>query len=180
MGTKDSQNRAWRVYEALRSNLGSEITMEDFDDVTALFLDADLTDRALDVFKDLMLSGENPKKSSIAQDLVNGRSLVQKIRTRLDLEDSRTLAALPLPFNNKFFFGKWIKKLIGEGHLDAAKKVLDLMSMRGIRPDARYMNGLIGAFYRDGPLGKQQLAEDLAMENDRSQTRVCQSPRRHI
>lgn len=166
MQTQDSQTRAWRVYEALRSNLGSEMTMQDFDNVTALFMDADLPERALDIFKDMMLAGDRPRRKSIAQDLADGKrvplDLVEKVRVGLDLENSQTLATLPSHFNNKFFFGKWIKKLIGEGHLDAAKKVLDLMGVRGICPDAKYLNGLIGAFYRDGPLGKQQLAEDLA------------------
>jgi hypothetical protein len=168
MGTERGNDRAWHAYEQLKSNLRSGMTMEDFDNVTTLFLDADLPDRALGVFKDMMLAGETARHGVIAPplacDIHENYNLVEKVRAEFDLEKSRALATLPATFNNKFFFGKWIKKLIGIGHLDGAKKVLDLMGARGIRPDAKYVNGLIGALYRDGPLGKQQLAEEMAWQ----------------
>lgn len=166
MGTESAYARAWHAYEQLKSNLRSGLTMEDFDSVTTLFLDANLPDRALGVFKDMMLAGEIAKHGVVEPPLArDGREnfdLVQAVRAEFDIEKSRALAALPQQFNNKFFFGKWIKKLIGEGHLDGAKQVLDLMEQRGIRPDAKYVNGLIGAIFRGGPLKKQEMAEELA------------------
>jgi pentatricopeptide repeat protein len=163
------KQRAWALYIRLRALLGPEMNMEDYDAVTSIFLTANQPDLALGVFKDMMLTGS---KSAAEQDstalyqnttgMKDGLDLVTVNNSELKWEDSRTLARLPSQFNNKFFFGKWIKKLIGDGELDAAKKVLDLMIDRGIYPDAKYMNGLIGALYRTGTMRNQTMAEDLA------------------
>lgn len=165
MQTRFSRTKAWHVYQVLKESLGSEMTMEDYDNVAILFLDANLEERALDVFVDMMLAGENRQTGTI-QLATASRALIpdvtQKVKAEVILEDSHALAKLPARLNNQFFFGKWIKKLIGEGHLDEAMKVFELMGVRGIRPAAIHMNGLIGAFYREGPLGKQRLAEELA------------------
>jgi pentatricopeptide repeat protein len=167
--TEAEKKVAWALYIRLRAILGPEMNMEDYDAVTSIFLAASQPDLALGAFKDMMLTGS---KHAAEQDsttlyqraigIGDGLDLATINRAELNWEDSRTLAKLPSQFNNKFFFGKWIKKLIGDHELDAAKKVLDLMMERGIHPDAKYMNGLIGALYRTGTVREQALAEDLA------------------
>lgn len=167
---QDSEKQiAWALYIRLRAILGPEMNMEDYDAVTSIFLAANQPDLALGAFKDMMLTGN---KSAAVHDSTALYQEVAGIEEELDLvtinnselqwEDSRTLAKLPAQFNNKFFFGKWIKKLIGDDELDAAKKVLDLMIDRGIFPDAKHMNGLIGALYRTGTVRNQTIAEDMA------------------
>jgi pentatricopeptide repeat protein len=167
--TDAGKQRAWALYIRLRVILGSEMNMDDYDAITSIFLTADQPDLALGAFKDMMLTGN---KAAAEQDstalyrkatgIKGGLDLVTIDRGELKWEDSHTLATLPSEFNNKYFFGKWIKKLIGEEELDAAKKVLDLMIDRGICPDAKHMNGLIGALYRTGTVRNQTLAEDIA------------------
>ena len=163
------KQRAWALYIRMKVNIGPEMTMEDYDSVIAIFLKANQPDLALGVFKDMMLTGEVPsgiedsaalyKKATGFKDKL-GMTTIDK--SELKWENSRALATLPSKFNNKYFFGKWIKKLIGDGELDAAKKVLDLMHDRGICPDAKYMNGLIGALYRTKSVKNQTLADDMA------------------
>lgn len=167
--TDAEKHIAWALYIRLRAILGPEMNMDDYDAVTSIFLAANQPDLALGAFKDMMLTGS---KSAAGQDstalyhnitgFADGLDLVTINNTELKWEDSRTLAKLPSQFNNKFFFGKWIKKLIGDGELNAAKKVLDLMIDRGIYPDAKHMNGLVGALYRTGTVRDQTIAEDLA------------------
>jgi pentatricopeptide repeat protein len=167
--TEAEKKIAWALYIRLRAILGPKMNMQDYDAVTSIFLGANQPDLALGAFKDMMLTGS---KSAAERDssmvyrttagIGDGLDLATINNAELKWEDSRTLAKLPAQFNNKFFFGKWIKKLIGDGELEAAKKVLDLMVDRGIYPDAKHMNGLIGALYRTGTVRDQTVAEDLA------------------
>lgn len=167
--TDAGKQRAWALYIRLRLILGPDMNMGDYDAITSIFLTANQPDLALGAFKDMMLTG---KKSAAEQDstalyrkatgIKGGLDLATIDNGELNWQDSRTLATLPNEFNNKYFFGKWIKKLIGEEELDAAKKVFDLMVDRGICPDAKHMNGLIGALYRTGTVRNQTLAEDMA------------------
>jgi pentatricopeptide repeat protein len=160
---------AWALYIRLRAILGPEMKMEDYDAVVSIFLAANEPDLALGAFKDMMLTGSKSEteKDSItlyqrAAGVGDGLDLASINNSVFKWEDSRTLAKLPSQFNNKFFFGKWIKKLIGDQELDAAKKVFDLMIDRGIHPDSKHMNGLVGALYRTGTVRHQAIAEDLA------------------
>jgi len=163
-----SVQSAWALYIRLRVNLGPQMTMDDYDAITSMFLEANQLDLALGVFKDMMLTGSPSasKQDSTAQyrDVVGLNKLgsVTIQSCELDWENSRTLAKLPIQFRNRFFFGSWIKKLIGEGELDAAKKVFDLMQKRQIRPDAKHMNGLIGACLRQKTEKRRVFAEDMA------------------
>ncbi|RDL36669.1 uncharacterized protein BP5553_06021 [Venustampulla echinocandica] len=166
--TSSAVEMAWEMYIRLRVNLGSQMEMSDYDTITLSFLEANQPDLALAAFKDMMLTPDMPKTldstaiyTSFAK-TTDSPGLTAIKKGGLDHFDSRTLSSLPSKFNNKYFFGSWMKKLIGEGELDAARKVLDLMSHRRIRPDARHVNGLIGAWIRDGTAKNVALAEDMA------------------
>lgn len=163
-----SVQRAWALYLRLRVNLGKEMVMKDYDVVESWFLDAEQPELALAVFRDMMLTGDHlastydstavHKISGILADF-NG---VKIARSELEWENARELSILPNKFKNKFFFGSWIKKLIGDDELASAKKVLDLMQDHGIRPSPMHMNGLIGAWFRRGDEKDFACADDLA------------------
>lgn len=165
---KYSVQFAWALYIRMRSNLGGRMTMKDYDAVTLMFLTANQPDLALGAFTDMMLTGRQSaaEQDSTAQykkvvglDQFNSIAIQKR---EFNWENSRTLAKLPYRFNNRFFFGSWIKKLIGERKLDAAKQVFDLMQSRRIKPDSKHMNGLIGAWFRQGTDNTRVLAEDMA------------------
>ncbi len=160
---------AWALYIRLRVGMGSAITMEDYDAVTSMFLVANQPDLALAAFKDMMLTGDaaaaqqdSTQLYKTATGMEDGLSVVNVGGRELNWSNSRTLSALPKKFRNKFFFGSWVKKLIGEGELDAAKKVFDLMQDHRILPDPKHLNGLIGAWFREGTEKSRILTEDMA------------------
>lgn len=167
--SESSVQKAWALYIRLRIGLGSRMEMQDYDSVTWLFLTANQQDLALGVFKDMMLVGDTAieNQDSVAlygsfSDTTTKPTSIHFEKGELNWQNSRVLAALPHQFNNKYFFGKWIKKLLGEAELDAARKVFDLMQERRICPDAKHTNGLIGAWFRAGTAKSQALAEDMA------------------
>lgn len=159
---------AWALYIRMKFNFGPQMIMEDYDAVTSMFLTVNQLDLALGIFMDMMLTGSMSaaKEDSTAQYRkvvgVDQLGSVTFQDRELNWKNSRTLANLPAQFNNRYFFGSWIKKLIGEGKLDAAKQVFDLMQARRIKPDSRHMNGLIGAWFRQKYEGSRILAEDMA------------------
>lgn len=164
-----SLQKAWALYIRLRFLLGTNITMDNFDVVSSALLNANQEELALGVFKDMMLMGSDPSSHQDSVKIyksVLGLELdLQSLRleeTELRWGDAREMVTLPTKFNNKFFFGSWIKKLIGEGDLESASKVFDLMRQRGMTPDARHLNGLIGSWLRAGTVASQQRAEDIA------------------
>jgi len=176
-----SVHRAWALYIRIQYNFGSQMTMEDYDAVTSMFLAANQPDLALGAFKDMMLTGTTSatlQNSSAQYTKIVGVDQLGSIaieKRELDWENSRALANLPAQFNNRFFFGSWIKKLIGEGKLDAAKQVFDLMQARRIKPDAKHMNGLIGAWLRQGHETSRILAEDMAWKMIRARLDFVES-----
>ncbi|QSZ35106.1 hypothetical protein DSL72_007970 [Monilinia vaccinii-corymbosi] len=133
---------AWDIYLEFRKHMESRMEMDDYDAITGLFMRAGKRHEALAIFKDMMLTND---PAALQND-----SLV-----------TRDYKNLPSRFKNKFFFGKWIKKLIGNGDLDEAMRVIDLMRDTGICPDAKFTNGLIGAWLRSGTIRNRQLAEDM-------------------
>lgn len=159
---------AWALYIRLRVHLGSHLTMSDYDLITLSFLQADRLDLALGVFTDMMLQPDVPKGKDSAElygALAGNKDRLQSLdigEAELDLQSSSTLTSLPPKFRNKFFLGSWLKKLIGEGQLDAAKKIIDFAPRMGIIPDARHINGLIGALFREGTGKSAHLAEQMA------------------
>ncbi|KAF7877545.1 hypothetical protein EAF04_001220 [Stromatinia cepivora] len=133
---------AWDIYLEFRKHMESRMEMEDYDVITGLFMRAGKHSEALAVFKDMMLT--------------NGPAALQH-----DSLITRDYNHFPSMLKNKFFFGKWIKKLIGNGDLDEASGVLDLMRNHGICPDAKFTNGLMGAWFRSGTLRNRKLAEEM-------------------
>jgi hypothetical protein len=166
---KGRARMAWALYIRLRLRMGQEMEMKDYDAVISMFFAADLPHLALGVFKDMMLRGDASAKryDSVAHyasdpGVMSDHDLLKVGQKELTWEDSRALARLPAKFRNKFFFGKWLKKLIAEGQFDASITVFNLMNEQGVRPDPRYMNGLIGAWLRTGKARYHRLAEDTA------------------
>ena len=165
----ESVQSAWALYIRLRVNMGMKMNMEDYDMINSVFMAANRPDLALGAFRDMMLTGDDlvQQKDSIAQykaaiDANEDFRSVEIQANELKWNDSGSLTKLPTKFRNRYFFGSWIKKLIGEKKLDAAKKVFELAQERQITPDAKHMNGLIGAWYRLGDERHRRLADEMA------------------
>jgi pentatricopeptide repeat protein len=166
---------AFGCYVLMSQRLGEDMNMEDYDVVSLTFLEHDKKDYALAVFRDMMLRG--PDKS-VSQDFLGAsgqNEAYQQVFERMErLTDGtndpeqinalslKALSALPLPWQNKFFYGSWLKKLIGMGQLEAATKVVELMYERGIEPDAKHVNGLIGGFFRSHVKELEDRGEQMA------------------
>jgi hypothetical protein len=157
-GDDQSVKRAWSLYIHLRAKLGRNINLDDYDHLTLGFLKASRIDMALAVFKDMMLMAPG-KYSSRDSTAIWGMSLhllTKEIGSYpLDYSSLTTvsldaLTAIPRRLNNKFFFASWMKRLIGMGEIDAAASVVELMYARGVRPDPKHLNGIIGAWLRTG------------------------------
>ncbi|EON64327.1 hypothetical protein W97_03558 [Coniosporium apollinis CBS 100218] len=58
------------------------------------------------------------------------------------------LALLPADYHNPYYFETWIKKLAALKSPDSASQVLEIMYERGIQPNVRQLNALIGAWFR--------------------------------
>ncbi|KAI4280884.1 MAG: hypothetical protein L6R38_004104 [Xanthoria sp. 2 TBL-2021] len=164
--TDDATRKAWHLYLDLRKNLGSSIEISDFDRLAMCFNNAGRTEVALAVFKDMMLTGrESPNNQNqlyktsltLLGTLQSGSASPSEL-TRVSLS---ALTTLPREFQNKFFYGSWIKKLIGMGEVQAAVSVVELMYERGVTPDAKHVNGIIGAWFRSGQPSQKEKAEQL-------------------
>lgn len=161
--------RAWALYIRLRFNLGDEITMEDYDAVIVMFMEANKAEQALAVFKDMMLTGiaRSAYRTSIARymEKVGRHAILSSVKINaqeLDWQNFQIVDKFPSHLNNHMFFGSWIKKLIGDGELDYAEKVYHLMQEHKIRPSSISINGLIGAWFRKGNETSRTKAETLA------------------
>ncbi|KAI1416027.1 hypothetical protein F5Y13DRAFT_155888 [Hypoxylon sp. FL1857] len=136
--------KGFELYQRLRSALGDSITIEDYDQVISYFLASNQTEFAFYVFVEMMTS---------------------------NTVDLRGTHKVPASVSNPFFYGKWLKRLIGAGDLQGAYNVLLHMKSRGVMPQAIVVNGLIGAWLRSGTADNIQKAEEvaLAMINARMQ-----------
>ena len=147
--------KAWAAYIRLREELGSEMDMDDYDSVCKSFLHAGRADLALGVFKDMMLHGDESKgdDSSVlylkALQTVGEMQSIASDALELNKISLEALTVLPRRFQNKFFFGSWIKKLLGEDEVDSAALVVELMVARRVQPDPKYLNGIIAAWIRN-------------------------------
>ena len=158
---------AWALYLRFRKLVGSKITMDDYDNITMGFLNVGRTDLALAVFKDMMLTGQHADQDSTE---LYQKSLSIMGRTQesaITVEDINRisltgLVTLPRRFQNKFFYGSWLKKLLGMGEVDAAAQVIELMYERGVKPDPKHLNGIIGAWLRTGTDKDREAAEKMA------------------
>ena len=127
--------QAWESYREMRTLLGESMTIEDYDEVIAVFLTSDNTEYALQAFVDMMFSGAI---------------------------DIRGKTRLPMAVGNHFFIGKWLKRLIGVGDLEGAYKVVVYTQKKGIIASPIQLNGLIGAWLRSGVAEHVEQADALA------------------
>jgi pentatricopeptide repeat protein len=132
---KTTIDQAWESYAQMRTLLGETMTIDDYDEVVAVFLTSDCVEYALQSFVDMMFS----------------RAIDIRGKTRL-----------PLTVGNHFFIGKWLKRLIGVGDLEGAYKVVVFVQNRGITPSPIQLNGLIGAWLRSGSAENVEKGETLA------------------
>ncbi|KAL2134747.1 hypothetical protein VTI74DRAFT_10903 [Chaetomium olivicolor] len=132
---KATVDQAWESYRDMRTLLGEGMTIQDYDEVIAVFLTSDNVEYALQAFVDMMLSGTI---------------------------DIRGKTRLPMRVGNHFFIGKWLKRLIGEGDLEGAYKVVVFVQSKGITASPIQLNGLIGAWLRSGTAENLEKADALA------------------
>ena len=135
LGTEDGREKAWAAYRQLRELLGHDMKLADYDQVISYFLATHQTENALYAFVDMMTDG------------------------KIDLTKQRYM---PSVIANKFFFGKWLKRLIGAGDLSGAFSVVKFMSKRGIEAAPVQLNGLIGAWQRSGGADDLDRADEMA------------------
>ncbi|KAL9623205.1 MAG: hypothetical protein Q9160_002520 [Pyrenula sp. 1 TL-2023] len=149
-----SHQKAWTCYLKVKAGLGKQMTMDDYDEISTSLLTAHKPDLALAVFKDMLLADENSVHDSTALfkaaagyvDEVRASSITEKQVNGISLA---ALTVLPRKYQNRYFYGSWIKKLIGLGEIDAAGAVVELMYERGVRPDTKHINGILGGWLRD-------------------------------
>lgn len=158
---------AWVLYLRFKAQIGPNITMEDYDNITLSFLNAGNADLALAAFKDMMLTGQETDQGSLelytkALNFIGNAQPDAATVDHLNKIALTGLTVLPKRFQNKFFFGSWLKKLLGMGEIDAAASVIELMYERGVRPDAKHLNGIIGAWLRSGTVRDREAAEKMA------------------
>ncbi|ELR10500.1 hypothetical protein VC83_04796 [Pseudogymnoascus destructans] len=162
---------AWALYVRLKFWMGSSMKMQDYDAVAGIFITSNRTDLALAVFRDMMLTDDPVAKSydslALYPRFVGLKGTRPLESFQLGPEEtswtrSNPLTVLPPKFRNKFFFGSWIKKLVGDDEIDWASQVVELMSQRDIRPDATYLNGIIGAWFRTGSAENQKKGTTMA------------------
>lgn len=140
----ETAEKGFNLYRRMRdlaTKLEKPMDIGDYDDVIHIFLKSGHTDYAMFAFTDMMLAGT-----------VNlyGKS------------------KLPNTVRNSFFFGKWLKRLIGAGDLDGAYNVLVFMQKNGVVAAAIQLNGLVGGWLRSGTVLNRRKAEDLAWAMIRS------------
>ncbi|ROT36788.1 hypothetical protein SODALDRAFT_298371 [Sodiomyces alkalinus F11] len=135
--SEEMREKAWDAYRRLRGMLGESMGLEDYDQVISFFLATNQTERALHAFVDMMTAGT------------------------IDLH-GRT--HLPSKIGNKFFFGKWLKRLIGAGDFDGAHSVFAFMRSKGIEPAPIQINGLIAAWLRSGGAEDLKKGEQVAWD----------------
>ncbi|MCJ1359088.1 MAG: hypothetical protein MMC33_009088 [Icmadophila ericetorum] len=154
-GTEETLRQAWALYVRLKTQLGAEITLKDYDEVTMSFMRVGRTDIALAIFKDMMLS-RTPSQYDSTELYRAALGRVDDLHTQsVDLTEltrvsMTALIALPRTFQNKFFYASWMKRLLGMGEVDAAASVVELMYQRGVSPDPKHLNGIIAAWLRTG------------------------------
>lgn len=165
-GDEMSLKNAWTLYLRLRTELGARMAINDFDIISLTLLNCGRTDMALAVFKDLMLSETGTSETSDelykAACGIVGKLQSNSIDTaQLSKVSLTVLIAMPRRFQNKYFYGSWMKHLIGRGEVNAAAAVTELMMERAVKPDARHMNGIIAAWLRNGNVEERAKAEQM-------------------
>lgn len=163
---KEAEVKAWALYLQLKTFLGSDMTMEDYDKISIGLLTTGRLDTAVAVFKDMMVTGRDPSNDSTAlykaalglAGSLHASSIDEQAVNKVSLS---ALTLLPRRFQNRFFYASWMKKLIGMGEVDSAALVIELMYERGVRPDSKHLNGVIAGWLREGNAGARDKAERL-------------------
>jgi pentatricopeptide repeat protein len=162
----EAPKRTWALYLRFKTLIGPDITMEDYDTISVGLLKAGKIHLALAVFKDMMLAGEDSSSDSTSLckaslglvGSLQASSINESVVNNVSLS---ALTILPRKFQNKFFYASWMKKLIGMGEVDSAAAVVELMYERGIRPDPKHLNGILGGWLREGSATARDKAERL-------------------
>ncbi|RMZ90322.1 hypothetical protein DV736_g2454, partial [Chaetothyriales sp. CBS 134916] len=175
----DADVKLWSCYMLVRQTLTGDgaswpsapattVSVDILGQITSVLLQTGRTKMALAVFRDMLaahsgsqalLSSSLDKHVSNAITLAQGSAAAESIINRIGLT---ALLGLPSRFKNRFFFGAWIKWLLGQGKISDAAMVVELMQEYGVRPDARHLNGIIGAWLRDGSATARTRAEQMA------------------
>ncbi|EEP76635.1 predicted protein [Uncinocarpus reesii 1704] len=164
--TQKAKEEAWTLYLQVKTMLGPDINMQDYDSISTGLLKAGQVELAMAVFKDMMLTGQQSSSESMClfkanlglYDHLHASSISASDVNKVSLA---ALTILPRKFQNKFFYASWIKKLIGMNEVDAAASVVELMYERGVKPDSKHLNGIIGAWLRAGSPSARDKAEQL-------------------
>ena len=124
-------------------------------------------DMALAVFRDMLTAHTSRGTDSVQVfsklvKSVHGFEGASPSEDNVNVVGLKALVALPGRFRNKYFFGAWIKWLIGEDKVNDAALVVELMQELGVKPDARHLNGIIGAWMRDNSSASREKAEQMA------------------
>lgn len=166
-GAESDLKVAWSLYAELRRRLGSQMAIEDYDQIVMAFINTGRAQLALGVFRDLVLSGSNPSLDRETRDW-KSLEILERLQSGTvgadDLAQTSlaALASIPKKMENKFFYASWLKRLIGLGEVDATIPVLALMYERGVRPDAKHLNGIIGAWFRGQDKERHSLSLQIA------------------
>lgn len=178
----NADERAWACYMELRKRLenreSEDNTLSTLGRISSILLENNRQQLALAIFKDMfMLRARSPTDSwkifkSMSKKLGNSQLTSEDQVSKIGLA---SLAFLPKTFHNKFFFASWIKWLLGEGQVDEAALVVELMYERGIRPDARHLNGIIAAWLREGSPATAEKAEATAWAMIRARIAMVKS-----
>lgn len=139
--TPDWKEKAWLYYRDLRDRLANTMVIQDYDIIIGSFLAGNEVEYGLYAFVDMMSGGA---------------------------VDMTRHTKLPKTYANKFFVGKWLKRLIGARDLDGAAKVVHMMMEKGVTPAPMQLNGLIGACFRSGDSNKLAMGEHFALRMIRS------------
>lgn len=164
---EEAEVKAWTLYLQLKTFLGPDMNMDDYDQVSISLLTAGRLDTAIAIFKDMMVTTKDPSRDSTAvyrrvlglAGNLHASSINEQAVNKVSLS---VLTMLPRQYQNRFFFASWMKKLIGMGQVDSAALVIELMYERGVRPDAKHLNGLIASWLRVGNAEARDKAERLA------------------
>lgn len=150
--TGESRDRAWAAYRQMRELLGRDMKLSDYDQVVSYFLTTNQVENALYAFVDMMSDGQ------------------------IDLKRQKYM---PSVIANKFFLGKWLKRLIGAGDLDGALSVVEFMRQKGVEAAPIHLNGLIGAWQRSGGADDLEKADVLAWEMIEARVKFVRARKEH-
>ena len=173
-GDEHGQKTAWGIYLYLRHLKKRNMRLEDYDTILLCFLKGKSLELALAVFKDLVLAGQQSIHDSTAcyrkiMDL-HGHMESQPLSVAdLNSVSLTALSAIPRRFENRYFYASWMKRLIYMGEIHGAASILEIMYRRGLRPDAKHVNGIMGAWLRGTDQVNKELALNIgwAMVNER-------------